>query len=119
MSAFIASDLTTVAVATTVLGPAATVQSVQAIADVLRAENLRSINHRYNESNPAERVITTPSQLAEVRALSPDRLLGAVLCFMYQSCETADWKSTAAFALTSAVEASLVATGATREGGDL
>jgi len=58
----------------------------EALAIELHAENVRSVNHRYSESDADaftfERVAT---------AGEPVRILKAVHCYQYQACEHEGW----------------------------
>jgi len=65
-------------------------------ATLLQSENVRSVNHRYNESDAAE-PITVPHR-AKILVNAID-ILKMCDCLEYQSCETADWEQSAAFEL--------------------
>jgi hypothetical protein len=76
----------------------------QAIAELLLAENTRSINYRYRESTPVEPIVFS----LDAPTLSPIQVLKACDCLDYQSCETDDWESTTACKLISAIKSDAV-----------
>lgn len=72
------------------------------IASVLYAENVRSVNARYNECDPAHgfRFKCEP----QACYLKPGQILGALHCLEYQSCESSDWRESEAFAIVRGIE---------------
>lgn len=72
----------------------ATSGNEQAAAELLLAENTRSVNHRYKEDTPV-----TPIAFEFVNGVDAVGILKACNCLEYQSCETEDYETTAACAL--------------------
>jgi len=75
------------------------------VASVLRAENVRSVNTRYSEAEPAHGF--------KFKRVDTDHLSGADVvcacdCLDYQSCETDDWKDTEAYAALQAIREAAV-----------
>jgi len=69
--------------------------TVTECADLLMRENIRSVDHRYRETNTA----AAPFTLAEILAapvLTPAEGLKSAMCLQYQSCECDDFDSTPA-----------------------
>jgi len=71
----------------------------QAIAELLLAENTRSVNHRYRENTPVETIVFS----SQDPTLSPIEVIKACDCLDYQSCETDDWHSTPACKLLESI----------------
>lgn len=74
------------------------------VASVLYAENVRSVNSRYNESDTADGFVYAAPKSAALRNLRPHDVIGACRCYAYQSCETADWTDTEAHAIVEAIK---------------
>lgn len=70
------------------------------VASVLYAENVRSVNARYNEAEPAHGFAF---KRVDVGHLRPADIVNACNCLDYQSCETSDWRETEAFAIVDAI----------------
>ena len=69
------------------------------IATTLHAQNVRSVNHRYEESeSPAYRYRAVP-----IDCIDAKDVLMACAGLEYQSCETPDWEETEAYAILSAI----------------
>lgn len=98
MSAFICSDKTTNALAQ--LAPAE-FGDRQAIADLLRAENTRSVNYRYRDQEPPEPIAFESS--AEVPKLSAVAIIKLCDHFDYQACETDDYDRSLAAKIVDAI----------------
>ncbi|WP_010323634.1 hypothetical protein [Marinobacterium stanieri] len=103
MSAYICNDSvfsTLGAFAALVLGTDA-----QSTADTLKAENVRSVNFRYSENEPAAAV-----SLATVEA-EPDRgrLLSLLDEYEYQACECEDYRDSVAAGVVAALRSAAVA----------
>ena len=81
----------------------ATAGNEQAAAELLLAENTRSVNCRYKLDKAA-----TPIHFEFVDGVDAVGILKACNCLDYQSCETEDWESTAAFALLQAIRTKAV-----------
>lgn len=85
-----------------------------AYADILYAENARSVLRRYPdddlESAPGpiekpEHITVKAGHFNDVRwVLKPVDILKMCACLEYQSCETDDWESTPAFRLVHAIK---------------
>lgn len=73
------------------------------IGQMLWAENVASVNARYEEANPAETYTYTPGQRLKVI-----EGLKAVLSYEYQSCEHDGWDTSKAFRLMNAVKDRLI-----------
>lgn len=84
-----------------------------AYADVLYAENIRSVLHRYPDDDeesapgpikkPAHIVVTAHDRRAAKYKLPAVSLLKMCDCLEYQSCETSDWDATPAYRLLNAI----------------
>ena len=83
MSAFICSDLhiQTIAVYAERMGDHL---KAQAIADILKKENIKSVNYRYNEKTRFTKTKFTTDNLVYCNSADVFQL---VSCLMYQSCE--------------------------------
>lgn len=68
------------------------------IASVLFAQNVRSVNARYQDSDPAHGFKFAPA-LGLLSYLSAVQIIKACHCLEYQSCETDDYESTEACAI--------------------
>lgn len=73
-------------------------------ASVLFAQNVRSVNYRYNDSEPAHGFIYR----TEHARITPVQIIKACHCLEYQSCETPDWQDTEAHAIIKAIIAAAV-----------
>lgn len=73
----------------------------QAQANLLKAENVRSVNHCYKHSEAMQTPPFTGDVALSIGALpvGPLQALKLVLCLEYQSCECDDWESTEAYRL--------------------
>jgi len=72
----------------------------QATAELLLAENTRSVNYRYHGSEPVAAIVF----VAQDPTLSPIDVIKACDCLDYQSCETDDWRSTLAYQLLDSIQ---------------
>jgi len=69
------------------------------IATTLHAQNVRSVNHRYERhESPAYRYRAVP-----IDCIDAKDVLMACAGLEYQSCETPDWEETEAYAILSAI----------------
>lgn len=67
--------------------------NAQLVASKLYAQNVRSVNERYND----ETVATYEFEyIPEARKRPAGNIIGALDCLEYQSCETDDWEQTEA-----------------------
>jgi hypothetical protein len=73
----------------------------EAIAQILRAENIRSVCARYGDDGAAD----APYRFRRVplRALDPAAVLKSCDCLEYQSCETDDYHDTLAWRVLNAI----------------
>ena len=78
------------------------------------AENVRSVDHRYNETNAREAPFTF-AEIASARDLTPVEALKCAHCLEYQSCETEDYQDTAAYLLLQRICDAAVKLGADRK----
>jgi hypothetical protein len=96
MSAHICSDATTNLLAQ--LAPLAAGDSRQSIAELLRAENTRSVNFRYRSEEAPE-----PIAFMAVGSISPVGIVKLCHYFDYQACETDDYHETRAAKIIEAI----------------
>ena len=75
----------------------------QATAEMLLAENNRSVNDRYKSDEPL-----TPIKFEFTDDLNAISILKAGDCLAYQSCEPLDWEQTTAFAVIKAIRSRAV-----------
>lgn len=73
------------------------------VGTILWAENHRSVNYRYDESEPTPPYVYT---LPPVR-WTPGQVLRLLECYDYQACESPDWKTTPAYQLTTTLREAL------------
>lgn len=81
-----------------------TPETASQVGQMLWAENVRSVNHRYSEDD-WEQVYEY-----ERRGLVPEpvQVLKALACFEYQSCEHPEWRRSEAHAFVQALEARVI-----------
>lgn len=60
----------------------------RALGQLLWDENARSVDHRYQETNPRDRYVLHTTE----GDLDPVAVLKAVDCYIYQSCEHPGWE---------------------------
>lgn len=111
MSAFICSDrhIATIVVAYGRL--TGDDSNNQAFANTLLLENIRSVNHRYQDST--EPWVCDLSD-HEASSRTPSELIALCECLDYQSCEHPDWESSNAKQLLDLITAQFRADAATR-----
>jgi hypothetical protein len=105
MSCYVCSNLTTASVALTCLqigGREADPATLQKLGDLLRAENVRSVNYRYGEDDSDPFELPDAETLAKLAELPDLQKLGAIRCYRYQTCETPEWESTPAIQIVHA-----------------
>lgn len=73
-------------------------EQCQTEANVLMAENIRSVNHRYNEKDNTESKVKLDLNAKPLSALAVLKLID---CLEYQSCECDDYHNTEAYKLLS------------------
>lgn len=78
-------------------------ETAGAVGAMLLAQNRRSVNYRYAESDIEEPYTHAPSSPRE-----PVELLKAISCYEYQACETPDWEDTEAARFCQALRAHLI-----------
>ena len=74
------------------------------IASVLFAENVRSVNSRYKESEPAHGFKFKPVP----NVLNPIDVIKACHGYAYQACEATRWEESEAFAIIAGIEQSAI-----------
>lgn len=77
------------------------------IASVLHAENVRSVNARYKDCQPAHGFKYRPLALGYLN-LQPVQIIKACHCYAYQACEAEGWEQSEAKAIIDAIEAAAV-----------
>lgn len=81
--------------------------SADQIANMLLAENYRSVNHRYEEDD-APPTLTTVWTAYLARPLDPVVILKAIDCYEYQACEHDEWNSSLAYAFCEALRRRII-----------
>src|SRR5665213_2957769 len=85
------------------------------VGRLLLAENIRSVSHRYRDEPLAD----LPGPITKTRPedyvwtdhkikLSPAEISSLLGCYDYQSCETSDWHTTAAYDFVAALRESVL-----------
>lgn len=74
------------------------------IASVLYAENVRSVNARYSESDPAHGFVYK----AVANMLNPIDVIKGCHGYSYQACEAEGWEQSEAFAIIGGIERSAI-----------
>ena len=74
------------------------------IASVLFAENVRSVNSRYSEADPAHGFVF--KQVPNM--LNPIDVIKACHGYSYQACEAEGWEESEAFAIINGIEQSAI-----------
>lgn len=72
---------------------------------VLTNENQRSVNYRYNESEPFPLYRWTPFPTSFVPWRSVQTYMKAIRCYDYQACEHSGWRTSEAYRITEAMMA--------------
>jgi len=72
------------------------------VANVLSAQNARSVDRRYPNDRPAGRDTFAPRDMVRVTC-DPAQVVRACDCYRYQACETDDYETTEAAAFVRAV----------------
>ncbi len=81
---------------------------LEQIASILMAENARSVGHRYADDGAVPVVTRAQIRRWQFRALSPVACLKAIDSLAYQSCESPDWRETAAHGLLDFMRGALI-----------
>ena len=81
-----------------------TLDNAGQVGAMLAAENRRSVNYRYQENEIEEPYWFQPI----TKRLDPVKVLGALACYEYQSCETGDWPQTEAYAFCQALRKHMI-----------
>ena len=76
------------------------------LGKILLDENVRSVNHRYRETETAPAYVYRPVPVVAIDAAA---VLKSVQCVDYQSCETDDWETTLAYRVLKAIESGAIA----------
>lgn len=80
----------------------------QRVAEVLYAENVRSVNERYRNERNSPEGFKFKEVLGAVMHHTPVEIIKACRCYSYQACETDDWKASEAFAIIEAIVESAI-----------
>ena len=72
------------------------------VGAILYAENLASVNYRYNDTQDAQEVFKFDSR-AQHTSASPIAILKAAKCLDYQSCEHDTWDKSQAHKIVEAI----------------
>lgn len=75
----------------------------QRVASVLYAQNVRSVNSRYSEAEPAHG-FKFKDVLGSIMHHTQVEIIKACHCYDYQSCQNDDWPQTEAHAIVKAIE---------------
>lgn len=78
--------------------------NAETIGQILLDENVRSVNHRYEEDELHVYSHAAPSD----KRWTPLEILSAITCYEYQACETPEWSNSEAYAICSALRDTLV-----------
>lgn len=74
------------------------------IGTMLWAENVKSVNYRYADSDHIEPEVPEPYTFTRTRTLTDGEIVALVRCYDYQSCEHAEWEGSPAHAFCQAIE---------------
>lgn len=83
-----------------------TQETAETVGQVLLDENVRSVNHRYNEDEMHVYEHATPAD----NRWTPVEILSAINCYAYQACETPEWNTSEANAIIEALRNTLIHT---------
>jgi hypothetical protein len=73
----------------------------QGFATTLHRQNVRSVNFRYGDNEPFDRIRFEPVAVTYHNPLV--QIVSAANCYIYQTCETDDWESRIAIRLVCAI----------------
>lgn len=76
--------------------------------NMLLAENMRSVNYRYRENDRAPFISQAEYDNMMWPTFDPLRVLKTIRCIEYQSCETEDYRTTAAYRLLIQIQCAAV-----------
>jgi len=79
-------------------------REIEEIANELMAENVRSVDYRYSESNPVPVIKIDYRVIDAAMKVSPAKAYGAAKCLVYQSCEHPDYYNSRAWSLVCAAK---------------
>jgi hypothetical protein len=91
MSAFICSDKQFAVVAKALF---ASPTAAQQFADALKRENIKSVNHRYDETTRFRKVDMNTATPDDVNRYDGHDIMCLLTCIDYQSCEHPDYNNT-------------------------
>ena len=77
-------------------------EALAEVANLLKAQNINSINARYNEQTHLS--VWDGSFLNSTTDITPLQLLKMIASYNYQSCESDDWDKTEAYSLMKELE---------------
>lgn len=78
------------------------------MANILMEQNVRSVNRRYEENQPAERIEITTRDITCKLINDPVAILKLVQSLEYQSCETDDWRETEAKSILDTIQSDAI-----------
>lgn len=78
-------------------------ENAQNVFEILKRENVRSVNHRYQEQTPATRD-HVGRFVWRSQVFDPVQVMKAVNCLEYQSCEPETWEKSLALAVCRAIK---------------
>lgn len=81
-------------------------ETAEAVGQILLDENVRSVNHRYNEDEGYVYEHAAP----EDRRWTPAEILKAIDCYEYQACETREWTASEAYSIITGLRSTLIHT---------
>lgn len=73
-----------------------TIETANQVGAMLAAENRRSVDHRYNETELEDFYTFTRYPGSGTPGLDPVQVLKAIACYEYQSCEHPEWETSEA-----------------------
>lgn len=78
-------------------------QNCQTSAEILKAENVRSVNYRYSETT-----VLPPIRYTPTNGYTAVQIIKACHCYDYQACETPDYEQTIAKQICDSIESEAV-----------
>ena len=73
------------------------------LANVLLAENYRSLAAKYDDDDKPHAVIVTTGEVMRMATVPAVKIFLPLQCFEYQACESEDWEQTDAYKLCDAI----------------
>lgn len=78
-------------------------RNCQMTAEILKAQNVRSVDYRYSEFNCLSPIRYTPTN-----GYTAVQIIKACHCYDYQACETPDYEETTAKRICDAIESAAI-----------